>query len=138
MCGCERKSHCGCDKHHHYSPQPINPCKNCNTEWSGYYTASGYTYLLNEDGTGTTTPATRTYLITKVDDYMYKVVMNSLTPDQFTLESLFFKKGSKLYSSSNIGLDIISCEGNQLVADFSTNNPDKLNGRFILTPALLA
>ncbi len=137
MCGCEKKrSHCGCDEYHHqHHHHQINPCKNCNTEWSGYYTASGNTYLLNEDGTVTTTAATRTYLITKIDNYMYKVVMNNLTPDQFTFNFIFYKKGSKLYSSTNGGVDIISCEGNQLVADFSN---ELLNGRFVLSPALLA
>ncbi len=133
-CGCEKKKeHCGCDKHHHH--HNIKPCHNCNTEWSGYYTASGFSYLLKPDGSVTKTAETRTYLITKVDNYLYKVVMNNLTPTQFTLEFLYYKKGSKLYSSTNGGVDIISCEGKELVADFSNDN---LNGRFVLTPALLA
>ncbi len=133
MCHCKKKCHCS-----QPIPEHLNPCTNCNTDLAGLYSAEGNTYLLNDDGTVTTTFSTRTYLITKIDNYMYKVVMNSLTPDQFTFESLFFKKGSKLYSSSNLGIDIISCEGNQLIADFSTSNPGKLNGRFVLTPVLLA
>lgn len=137
-CGCHKKqSHNHCDSndynHHH-----LNPCSNCNTNWEGFYSADGYTYLLNQDGTVSTTATTRTYSITKVGDYMYKVVMSNLTPIQFTFEFLFFKKGTKLYSSSTGGIDIISCEGNKLIADFSTSNPDKLNGRFILTPVLLS
>ncbi len=127
--------HCGCNKNHHHEKR--NPCHNCNTEWEGYYTAEGFEYKLNDNGTVTETVGTRTYLITKVGQYMYKVVMNSLTPDVFSLEFLFYKKGSKLYSSSNGGIDIISCEGRELIADFSTNTSSKLNGRFILTPALL-
>ncbi len=130
MCNCD------CGKNHHQN-EKRNPCYNCNTDWEGYYIAEGFEYVLNESGTVTKTPATRTYTITKIDNYMYKVVMNNLTPSQFTLSFLFYKKGTKLYSSSNLGIDIISCEGKELVADFSTSSPKKLNGRFILTPALL-
>ncbi len=131
-CGCYKKrSNSGCNDHHQ---NQLNPCSKCNTNWEGLYSAEGFTYLLNKDGTVTTTAATRNYLITKVGDHMYKVVMNNLTPEQFTFEFLFFKKDKKLYSSSNGGVDIISCEGKELVADFSNAF---LNGRFILTPILL-
>ncbi len=123
MCNC----HCKCEKKHH-------KCDPNNFE--GFYTAEGHEYLL-KNGMVSKNIGTRTYLITKVGHDMYKVVMNSLTPSQFTLDFLFYKKDNKLYSSSNAGIDIISCEENKLVADFSTNNPGKLNGRFILTPALL-
>ncbi len=68
---------CGCDKNKHQKLE--NPCCNCKGDFEGYYTAEGERYnLLN--GKITVVSSTRTYLITKVGDNMYKVVINNLTP----------------------------------------------------------